>query len=176
MKTKQLLSTALIALGLCATQAHASLIGSSATHEYRFPTAGAVYQGEGLATGSATVGDGVEFANSYFSIDIQANRIVYNLLNTSWNNGVEHNGPRITFAGVNIDFAALDLAATTYAGTGLVFTWAPTYVDLNWGNFAGNTIVIDLNSQPSDVPEPASLALLAAGLAGVRLVRRRVRA
>ena len=176
MKAKHLLTAALLAAGLCSTQAHAGLIGSTATFEYRFPGPGDVFGGEGMETRTAVVGDGVEFTvDGRYSIDIQDDRIVYNIISTNWNPVVEHNGPRIVFAGIELDFAALNIAATSNGGNGLVFTWASSYVDLDWKNFSGTNVVVDVTAASNDVPEPASLALLAAGLAGAGAARRRKR-
>lgn len=177
MKIKQLLKASLLVAGLAASQAHAGLLGSTATFEYRFPTIGEVYYGEGMAPQTTTVGDGIEFVvPGIYSIDVQDSRIVYSIAaDIEWTNVVEHNGPRISFGGATIDFAALNVLATSNGGEGLEFTWTSSYVDLNWKNYAGTSIVVDINQAPSDVPEPASLALLAAGLAGAGMARRRAR-
>jgi hypothetical protein len=173
-KTQSILSAVFLAAGLVAGQAHAGLLGSTATFEYRFPNPGDVYGGEGMAPQTAVVGAGVEFNTGYYQIDVQDNKIVYNLANTGWNNTVAHNGPRVTFTGLTIDTAALDALNTALGGNGLVFTWGTDYIDLNWANYSGNHIEVTVGAtQSSDVPEPASLALLGAGLAAVAAVRRR---
>jgi hypothetical protein len=173
-KTKTIFSALFLAAGLACSQAHAGLLGSSATFEYRFPNPGDVYGGEGLTPQTVVVGAGVEFDTGYFQIDVQDNKIVYNLANTGWNNTVAHNGPRITFTGATIDTAYLDLANTGFFGSGLEFTWGADYIDLNWKNYLGNHIEVNLAATAaSDVPEPASLGLLAAGLAAVAAARRR---
>ncbi|WP_202818606.1 PEP-CTERM sorting domain-containing protein [Herbaspirillum robiniae] len=174
-KLCKLIIGAVIAFGSCISSAHASLIGSTAVFEYRFPDINAVYNGESLGSQTKTVGNGIEFVTNYFTIDVAANTITYSLSNTGWNNSVSHNGPRITFSGVDLTSASLNLASTSNGGSGLDFTWTNSYIDINWANFSGNTIVVNLTSG-NDVPEPASLALLGLGLVGLTVARRKRKA
>jgi len=153
-----LITGVVIAFGFCVTSSHASLIGSTATYDYRLPDISTVYDQEGLASQTKTVGNGIEFFTDFFSIDVAADKITYKLSNTLWNNTLKHNGPRITFAGINLSNASLDLAGTANGGSGLDFTWSKSYLDMNWANFTGNTIVVKVLSGGADVPEPASLA------------------
>lgn len=174
MKPQQLANAAFLACTMCASHAHAGLLGAEVTIVYGYPNPGSNYTDEGLGPYTATIGAGPEFYKAnYYTIDFQDNRIVFDIYTTNWGTGVAHNGPRFHFDGVTIDSAAIDWSGTQQIGADTILTWTSSWIDIDWQYYDGLRLVVDVES--TRVPEPATLALLAAGMAGAGLVRRRSR-
>ena len=177
-----------LAVGITATVATpvanaALLMGNTVSFTYLFPTISSVY-GSG-ANGNYVVGAGVEIPNGFCcsfegALDISDSNILADFHSSSTYNNTSFNGFRIT--DVNSTIASFT-SASVNAITNMVgfdasrVTFDADNIWVNWQglNFDANTFVsIDIGGGTS-VPEPTSLALVAAALVAAGTLRRKAR-
>ncbi len=176
------------ALGLAAMllsgTASASIIGQQFTAEYRTPDLGTPYgsavftptpfiAGPGVDTTGVVEGVTsllVDLSNSGLTVTFDTT-----LSNPTWN-AAAFNGIVLTAAGpLGVSGATVDGSSTLAGFDNSRVTLTGDAIELNWNGLSyHNGTVLSLSFTP--VPEPASLALLAVGLAGIGFARRRMRA
>uniref|UniRef100_C6DYB4 Ice-binding protein C-terminal domain-containing protein n=1 Tax=Geobacter sp. (strain M21) TaxID=443144 RepID=C6DYB4_GEOSM len=180
MKSLFVVASLICGLGFFAPSAHATLLdGKTVSGEYLFSTMNSVYQN----FGNVTVGSGVEFfnlGNIPVTLDISDTQLINRFgLATSWN-AAPFNGYHISdvnntiadFTSVSIDpstnMAGLDLSRVTFDANNIWVNW-------NGLSFNNNTLVVLDVDGAAPVPEPSTIFLLGAGLAGLGIVRRRAK-
>lgn len=184
----RMLAAAMTATGLLAASlpAQAGLVGATVNSQYYFN--GAAY--DSVHSFTADGGTHANFLN-YFQVQVTDHQIVYDYSPftnaTSWNGSVAswssgnlyiENGNLLDFIGapdihnVTVDASSnmtgFDASRVTFDGDSIAVNWAGL-------SFDGNTRVV-LNVDAAALPEPASLALVTAALAGLGLAMRRRKA
>jgi hypothetical protein len=181
MKTTVLLKAAFVGAAVFATVAHATVLeGKSVQYEYLFPDVETSNPWYGA--GTYTVAAGIEVYGGSFTVDFSDSnvKITYNNNPTWCGCGQTFNGVKFSDPTNNIDsFTNVSLnAATTMSGlTADRVRFDANHIWIDWQNLSaqvGDVVSIDLNTAGStDVPEPASLALLGLGLTGLAAARRK---
>lgn len=175
-----------LAVGITATVATpvanaALLMGNTVSFTYLFSDINTVYGSS--ANGNYVVGAGVEILNGFCcnfegTLDISDSNILADFHGSSTYSGASFNGFRITDVNSTIaSFTSVSVNAITNMGgfDASRVTFDADNIWVNWQglNFDANTFVsIDIGGGTS-VPEPTSLALVAAALVAAGTLRRK---
>jgi len=170
-----------------AAPARASFIGAEMTASYQYPTLGSIYGQASWTPPTFIVGGGVETVGNVENVTSIAvnfassslSMLLTTVLGSPTWGGADFNGPVFTatgplgIAGVSVN------AATTMAGfdaSRVTFTGNTLRIDWNGLSYtSGTAVALDFTFVPVAVPEPASFALLGAGLLTLGAVARRRR-
>lgn len=143
-----------------------------------------------VTTSPSTVGDDIRLNGSFTGTNtISFATAVVNLVFAIWSLGqpdlaasfafnatptLEAGGPNSLFGGSTITVSGNTVSG--HEGNGVV-QYTGTFTSISWTNtfenFYAFTVGLNGPSEPSSVPEPGTLALLALGLAGLDLASRR---
>lgn len=170
----------LIGCGVMNTANATLLNGQTVSFQYLFPTISSDYSS--TANGNYVVGSGVEVLNGVCcsfegTVDISDNNIRVNFHGNGGYSSAAFNGFLISdVLGQIGDFTSVSVnGATNMGGFDISdVTFDANHIWVNWQglNFAPGVVVsVDINGNSSDVPEPASLALIGLGFAGLGVAR-----
>lgn len=150
--------------------ASASIVGDTVNISHHWPDLGS-----GTDMGTQVVPTANFDYFGYYDVVVGGDYLTYtsNATGWFWDNST-FNGPVLTDLNATFTSAAID-ASSTLAGfdaSRLTFDTNHIYVNLHGLELPGY-LKINFETGSSDVPEPASIALMFAGLAGAAAVRRK---
>lgn len=152
--------------------ASASIVGDTVNVSHYFPD---LNPGSDANLGSQVVPTANFDYFGYYDVVVGGDYLTYtsNANGYTWTDSA-FNGPVLTDLNTTFTSAAID-ASSTLAGfdaSRLTFDTNHIYVNMHGLGLAGY-LKINFETGSSDVPEPASIALMLAGLAGAAAVRRK---
>lgn len=174
----------LLAATVLASPASASLIGVQFSAAYYVPTTSSLYPQASFSPPTFTVGAGVETVGNVENVtsipidvaDLSLSVLFQTTLSSPTWNAADFNGVILTGTSP-LGLSGVSVASTTMAGfDNSRVQVTENQILLNWQGLSytdGTTINVIFSA--TTVPEPASLALLGLGLAGLASVRRRAR-
>ncbi|AUC93544.1 hypothetical protein CWS35_03820 [Bradyrhizobium sp. SK17] len=192
MAIKSLLSASVVAaltLGSLGTASAATF--DSGTLGFQYYSYGGAYSGPGSPSTLTLPGGSAQFFN-YFTVSASGNQITFTYLSdTTWSpsgtsynsNGVViDNGALLTagaglpaFTSVTLDPSSI-LTGSTFNASDVTFD--STHIGTAWANLTfntGDTVILDVNSTVSSVPEPSTWAMMIIGFAALGFVAYRRR-
>ena len=174
----------LLAATVLANPALASLIGLQLSAAYYLPIASSLYPQASFSPQTFTVGPGIETVGNVENVtsipidvsDLSLSVLFQTILSSPTWNAAEFNGVILTSTSP-LGLAGASVASTTMAGfDNSRVQVTDNQILLNWQGLSYvNGTSINVVFSATTVPEPASLALLSLGLAGLAVVRRRSR-
>lgn len=178
MKKLAVIAGAVLSLAVfAATPATAGLLGNTIEGAYYFPTDTSLYGSFSYSVNPFVVGAGVEtvltvdgFATT--DVDFSDTALVLGVTADVPYTPASFNGPQ--FSVLSGDPFGSILSVIASGGQTVTAAIVAGVLQVNWQGqifTSGDTITIEFG--PTAVPEPGSLALLGAGLAGLALLRRR---
>ena len=158
--------------------ANAQLVGNTVQVNYVYPSIGSTFASANVVVGAGTELPGFPGLDPRTNIDLLNSSIdiTYNSAG-SWNSAA-FNGLHFFDVFATIDpFTSVTIGSTNMVGLDLSrITFDANNIYVNWQGLAFDEhTTVSLNVNASTVPEPATIVLLGAGLAGVGLVARRRR-
>jgi hypothetical protein len=167
------IAVGVVAATLCGAPAYAGLLGSTVTTGEYYPDSATLCSFCPAPT-TVTVTGGSVYDNSFDGfVSVSDTQIIWNAYESVTYATSPFNGFELTFSGApTITNVTVD-GATTLAPTGFSFTGDSVWINLSGLSAEdGEQSILDVTTGTS-VPEPATLALMGLGLAGVGVMRRR---